>query len=58
MAETHASKEQLPAEQFGDYEGRTTQFGNYYVRFESIPAGFDDAELLKGLPNDACQCEH
>jgi hypothetical protein len=24
----------------------------------AVPAGFDDAELLKGLPNDACQCEH
>jgi hypothetical protein len=24
----------------------------------AIPAGFDDAELLKGLPNNACQCEH
>jgi hypothetical protein len=35
-----------------------SQFGDYYVRFESIPADFDDAELLKGLPNDACPCAH
>ncbi len=35
-----------------------TQFGDYYVRFESIPAGFDDAELLRGLPDDACPSEH
>lgn len=58
MAENHASKEQLQAEKVGDYEGRMTQFGDYYVRFESIPAGFDDAELLKGLPDDACPSEH
>ena len=58
MSETHVSKDQLPAERLGDYESRMAQFGEYYVRFESIPAGFDDAELLRGLPNDACQCEH
>jgi hypothetical protein len=63
MTATHASKDQLAAEtvalpELGDYESRTTQFGDYYVRFESIPAGFDDAELHKGLPNDACPCEH
>src|SRR3712207_7957928 len=57
-AEMHASKDQLPPERVGDYEGRMTQFGDYYARFESIPAGFDDAQLLKGLPNNACQCEH
>lgn len=61
MAEMHASKDQIPAErvglpELGDYEWRMTQFGDYYVRFESIPAGFDDAELLKGLPDDACPC--
>jgi len=63
MAEMHASKEQIPAErvslpELGDYEWRMTQFEDYYVRFESIPAGFDDAELLKGLPDDACPCAH
>lgn len=58
MAEMHASKNQLPADGVGGYEWRMTQFGDYYVRFEHIPAGFDDAEILKGLPNDACQCEH
>ncbi len=63
MAQMHASKDQIQPErvslpELGDYEWRMTQFGDYYVRFESIPAGFDDAELLKGLPDDACQCAH
>ncbi len=40
ITEMHASKDQLPAETMGDYEGRMTQFGEYYVNFESIPAGF------------------
>ena len=58
MAQMRASKDQLPPERVGDYQWRMTQLGTYYVRFESIPAGFDDAELLGGLPDDACQCEH
>ena len=58
MAQMRASKDQLPPERVGNYQWRMTQLGNYYVRFESIPAGFDDAEFLKGLPDDACQCEH
>ena len=58
MAVMHASKDQLPAEKLGDYEGRMTQFGDYYANFESIPAGMGGAELFKGLPDDACQCEH
>ncbi len=63
MAQMHASKDQIPPErvdlpELGDYEWRMSQFGDYYVRFESIPSNFDDAELLKGLPNDACRCAH
>ena len=47
MAEMHASKDQLPAEKLGEYEGRMTQFGDdYYVNFESIPASMGGAELL------------
>ena len=58
MAQTHASKDQIPAEKLGDYEGRMQQFGDYYVNFESIPAGFGGSEFFKGLPADACQSEH
>ena len=58
MAQMHASRDQLPSETLGDYEGRMTQFGDYYVNFETIPAGLGGPELFKGLPDDACQCEH
>ncbi|MCF6523551.1 hypothetical protein [Streptomyces sp. JJ36] len=63
MARTHAFKDELESEsvelpELGRYEWRTGRFGDQYVRFESVPAGFDDAELLKGLPDDSCQCEH
>jgi hypothetical protein len=35
------------------------QFGDYYVNFETMPAGFPPSpELFKGLPDDACQAEH
>ena len=55
----HASKDQLPAQTLGDYEGRSTQFGDYYVNFESLPAGFRlGAEHFKGLPDEVCQSAH
>jgi hypothetical protein len=54
----HASKDQIPAEKIGDYEGRIQQFDDYYVNFETMPAGFGDPEFFKGLPDDACQAEH
>jgi hypothetical protein len=58
MAETHASKDQLPAETMGDYEGRMAQFGDYTANFETIPAGMGGPDLFKGLPDDACQSPH
>ena len=53
MAQMHASKDQLPPERVGNYQWRMTQLGNYYVRFESIPAGVDDGAPSRGLPDDA-----
>jgi hypothetical protein len=53
MADTHASKGQIPAEKMGDYEGRMQQFGDYYVNFETMPAGTGGPEIFKGLPDDA-----
>ena len=59
MAGWHASKDQLPVEKLGDYEGRLQQISdNYYANFENIPAGFGGPELFEGLPDDHCQCEH
>ena len=45
----HASKDQIPAEKMGDYEGRLQQFGGYYVNFETMPAGTGGPEIFEGL---------
>ena len=59
MTETHASLDSIPvAEQDDGYEGRFTQFGDYTVAVEKIPAGTDYAPMLVGLPDDLCQCPH
>ena len=55
MPEMHASKDQLSVETMGDYEGRMTQFGEYYVNFESIPAGFPPRRR-EGLQGTARRC--
>jgi hypothetical protein len=54
----HASKDQISPEKLGDYEGRLQQFDDYYVNFETMPAGFGNPEYFKGLPDDACQSDH
>lgn len=58
MAENHASRESLPAEHLGEYEGHMAQFGAYTANFEHIPVGVVSPDLFRGLPDDACQCEH
>jgi hypothetical protein len=50
MAQTHASKEQIPAQKMGDYEGRMQQFGDYYVNFESMPAGLGGRRFSRVCP--------
>jgi hypothetical protein len=41
------------------YEGHFEHFdGGYTVAFESYTEDADMAPLLKGLPNDQCQCTH
>lgn len=41
------------------YEGHFEHFeGGYTVAFESYTQDADLAPLLKGLPNDQCQCTH
>jgi hypothetical protein len=58
MAEHHASPDSLDVEKLGGYEGRMAEFAAYTVAFETIPAGLGGPEMFKGLPDDACQCEH
>jgi hypothetical protein len=55
----HTSKGDLLAQTFGDYEGRMTDFGDWRVAFERMPAHFPpDESPFKGLPDDRCQCPH
>jgi hypothetical protein len=37
---------------------RQDEWGAMRVGYETYLADFDDAELLKGLPDDRCQCPH
>src|SRR3954453_8418433 len=55
----HVSKADLPAMTFGDYEGRTVDWSDMRVAFETMPAHFPpDASAFAGLPDDRCQCPH
>ena len=55
----HASKDELPAQVLGDYEGRSVDWGETRVAFETMPANFPpDESPFKGLPDDRCQCPH
>jgi hypothetical protein len=37
---------------------RQHEWGDMRVGYETYLCDFDDAELLKGLPDDRCQCPH
>lgn len=37
---------------------READWGGLNVSFQKFPKGFDLAPLLRGLPNDRCQCPH
>jgi hypothetical protein len=55
----HASKADLPAMVFADYEGRTVDWDGIRLAFESMPAYFPpDESPFAGLPDDRCQCPH
>jgi len=46
------------AMKMGGLELRYTPVGNMILSFYLIPKGTDFASLLKGLPEDMCQCPH
>lgn len=55
----HTTKDEIEPMVFGDYEGRTADFGDWRVAWETLPAGFPPNESpFKGLPDDRCQCVH
>lgn len=37
---------------------RQAEWGDMRVGYETYLLDFDDAELLKGFPDDRCQCPH
>ena len=43
---------------FGVAEDRTEEFEGYTVNFVSIHQDSDLAPMLRGLPDDRCQCPH
>jgi hypothetical protein len=43
----------------GEYEGRTVDWGDFRVAFETMPEQFPpDESPFAGLPDDRCQCPH
>jgi hypothetical protein len=54
----HTTKDEIPAEVFGGYEGHIVDEGDLRVAFESMPADFPGREFFRGLPDDRCQCPH
>ena len=55
----HASRADLPAMVIGEYEGRTVDWGDFRVAFETMPESFPpDESPFAGLPDDRCQCPH
>ena len=55
----HASKANVPAMVIGEYEGRTVDWGDFRVAFETMPESFPpDESPFAGLPDDRCQCPH
>ena len=54
-----ASQASAPIEaDYGIASERTAHLDGYTVQFVSIRADNDLAPMLKGLPDDACQCPH
>jgi hypothetical protein len=55
----HAGTHDVPIEmQAGGIETRGTQWGDITVRTLDLPPGTDFTPLMKGLPDDRCQCAH
>jgi hypothetical protein len=54
-----ASKDTAPGGgDYGPVSDRNAEFGGYTVNFVTFHEDIDATPLLKGLPNDQCQCPH
>ena len=52
------SRETAHVEDYGVAEDRHEDLGGYTVNFVSVREDSDLAAMLKGLPDDRCQCPH
>ena len=52
------SKLTAEKEEFGPVTDCTAQLDGYHVGFTTFHQDVDGTPLLKGLPNDMCQCPH
>ena len=52
------SKESAQVEDHGVVEDRHAELDGYTVNFVSFRQDIDGTPLLKGLPDDRCQCPH
>lgn len=53
------SKTSAPASQIsGPVEDHSGEVDGYTINFMALAADIDGAPLLKGLPDDRCQCPH
>ena len=52
------SRESAQVEDHGVVEDRHSELGEYTVNFVTIRDDIDATPLLKGLPDDRCQCPH
>jgi hypothetical protein len=52
------SRESAEVEDFGLVEDRHAELDGYAVSFVTFRQDMDHAPMLKGLPDDRCQCPH
>jgi hypothetical protein len=52
------SRESAQVDDFGMVEDRHEELGEYTVSFATFRQDVDATPLLKGLPDDRCQCPH
>jgi quercetin dioxygenase-like cupin family protein len=52
------SRESANVEDHGPVEDRNAEFDGYTVNFATFREQMDGSQILKGLPDDRCQCPH
>ena len=56
MPKTNRATEEL--KDYGPVEETSADLGGYTVNFATFKIDLDSGPMLKGLPNDQCQCPH